>query len=103
MTMRHSERASGYPAASAARDSPRARGELGSRKPAAGHEEGEKPAPLLRIGLDVGELEHLDQVILEAEAVFVELQLEGVLGEARIGAEILGDASASTAWSYSRS
>ncbi len=58
-------------------------------KPAAGDEERQEPAPLVEIGLEVSELEHLDDVILETEAVVEALQPVGVLGEARVGLEVL--------------
>ena len=67
-------------------------GDLRAGVPAARDEERQQPPPLLRVALDVGELEHLEQVVLEREAVGEGLQLERVLGEARVGLEVLGRA-----------
>ena len=40
-------------------------GDLGAGVAAAGDEEGQQAAPLLWVGLDVGQLEHLEDVVLE--------------------------------------
>ena len=64
-------------------------GDLDAGEPAAGDEEGQQAPPLLRIVLDVRELEHRDDVITQTEAVVEGLELEGVLGEARVGIEVV--------------
>ena len=45
-------------------------------------EEREQPAALFLVWLDIGELEHLDDPVLQAEAVVEVLEPERVLGEA---------------------
>ena len=54
--------------------------ELRAREPAACDEECEEPPPLLRVALDVGKLKHLQNVVLQAEAVVEALQPVRVLG-----------------------
>jgi hypothetical protein len=64
--------------------------DLRSRIAAAGDEEGEQAPALLGIALDVGQLEHLEDVVLEPEAVLVRLYPERVLGEPGVELEVLG-------------
>ena len=63
--------------------------DLGAGVAAAGDHEREQPATLGRVTLDVRELEHLEHVVLQRQAVAEGLQLERVLGEARVGVEAL--------------
>ena len=68
--------------------------DLCPRIAAACDDEGEQPAALGRVALDVRELEHLEHVVLQLQALAERLQLERVLGEARVGAEALAAAEA---------
>ena len=74
-------------------------GDLGPRVAAACDEERQQPSPLLLVALDVGQLEHLDDVVLEPETVLIGLELERVLGQARVGPVFSAVPSASTSWS----
>ncbi len=91
MTTRHSSRRiPGYSRAASLRaEVGQLAGQLRAGEPAAGDEERQEPAPLVGIGLEVGQLEHLDDVVLEPEAVVEALQPVRVLGEARVGLEVL--------------
>ncbi len=68
--------------------------ELGAGVAAARNDEREQPPPLVRVALDLGQLEHLEQVVPQSQAVGEGLQLERVLGEARVDLEVLGRADA---------
>ena len=58
---------------------------LGARVAAARDEEGEEAAALGLVGLELGLLEHREDVVLEREAVAVLAQLERVLLQPRVG------------------
>jgi hypothetical protein len=57
---------------------------LSARETASRHEEGQQPPALFGVALDIGQLKHRQNVVLQTKAIVERFQLEAVLGQTRV-------------------